>query len=195
MKNYLITACLFVGGLLFTACDSGSSNQQERDTTASTADGVDADTTLTNEKKEFMQFAAKANLLQKDLGLAAIERAQTEQAKAYGQKMVDLYNNKQEELRELARHYNVTLPQVADEDHSKHIRDLQNKKPSEFDSAYLDEVIDAHQKAIKEYDDNIKDYEETQNKLFNIWSRKTQLEKQAQMEEAMRLKQDQKNRR
>lgn len=196
MKNYILAACLFVGTFAFTACDTGSNNnQQERDTAASTADGVVADTTLTEEKKEFMAFAAKANMLQKDLGMVAVERAQTDHARVYGQKMVDLYTGKQNELRELARNYSVTLPQVADDDHLKRVQDLQNKKPSEFDMAYLDEAVNAHQSAIKEYDDNIKDYEETQNKLFNIWSRNTQLEKQAQMEEAMRLRQDLKNRR
>ncbi len=196
MKNYIMAACLSVGVLAFTACDSGSSNnEQERDLSASTADGVQADSTLTEEKKEFMAFAAKANMLQKDLGMVAVERAQTDHAKTYGQKMVDLYTTKQDELRELARNYSVTLPQVADDDHLKRVQDLRDKKPADFDMAYLDEAVSAHQNAIKEYDDNIKDYEETQNKLFNIWSRKTQLEKRAQMEEAMRLREDLKNRR
>jgi putative membrane protein len=190
MKNYIMAALCLAGVLSFTSCNTGTNEQQERDPAATTALGVDADTTLTDDKREFLLFAANANMLQKDLGLVAAEKAQTDAARLYGQKMVDLYTQKQTEVRDLARRYNVTLTEKPTDEHLERVRKVRDTKPSDFDMAYWDEAIDAHNEAIKEYDDNIKDFEETTNKVFNLWARNTQLEKRAQMEEAMRFRLD-----
>ncbi|MFD2245936.1 DUF4142 domain-containing protein [Pontibacter ruber] len=202
MKKLWIASCCFLSALAFTACDNKSSeaNEEQSSTevttedTTGTAVAAPTDTTLTEDKKELMTFAANAGMLQMELGKLAVEKGSSDQVRQYGQRMVDIYTTRQKELQELAKQYRVTLPQTMENDQMERVQELRDTDPEKFDKAYWDTVVDAHQEAVKEYDDKLKDVKEATASGFTLWARNNLKEMRAQMEEAMRFRLDMRNR-
>ncbi|WP_299987092.1 DUF4142 domain-containing protein [uncultured Pontibacter sp.] len=194
MKNLWMAATLTLGALAFASC---SSDTQETDTTANVDTELNttaaADTTLNEDKREFMSKAHSISTQQVELGKLAAERGVNTQVREYGQQMVDLYSKKLEELQDMSRQYSTTLPQQMEEDHAGRVQELRDKNTDEFDQSYWDTVVDAHKDALSEFEDNVKDIEETDNTTFNLWARNTTKEIRAQMENAMRFRQDYRN--
>ena len=194
MRNLWMAAGLLLGTVAFVSCDSGT---QETDTT-STADTelnetAVADTTLTEEKREFMAYAYNISSQQVELGKLAVEKGFSPQVKEYGQRMIDLYGKKLEELQEMAEQYSVSLPQAMEDDQAGRVQELRDTEAGKFDRTYWDHVVDAHKDAADEFDDNVKDIAETDNSTFNLWARNTAKEIRAHMEQAMRFRLDLKN--
>lgn len=189
-----MAATLVMGGIAFASC---SSETQETDTTANVDTELNAtavaDSTLNEDKREFMGKAYSISTQQVELGKLAVEKGTTDQIRNYGQQMVDLYSKKLEELQDMSGQYSVTLPQQMEEDHAGRVQELRDKNTDEFDRAYWDTVVDAHKDALSVFEDNVKDIEETDNTTFNLWARNTTKEIRAQMENAMRFRQGSRN--
>lgn len=194
MKNLWMAAALFCGAVAFASCNS---NTQETDTTSNVDTELNAkavtDSTLTDEKREFMGYAYNISTQQVELGKLAIDQGQTQQVREYGQQMIDIYSRRLKELQEMASQYHVTLPQHMTEEQTDQIKDLRDEKAEEFDRKYWDTVIETHKEALSEFEDNVKDIEETDNTAFNLWARDTSKELRAQMELAMRFRTDAQN--
>ena len=114
----------------------------------------------------------------------------TDGVKQYGQKLVNFYTNKQEELQEVAQHYGATLPQQMEEDQLEKVDEVRKAKGKEFDEKYLDTVADAQKKVVGEFDDNLRDVEDTNASAFSIWAREAKKEIRAQMDQAMSREQE-----
>ena len=185
-----------MGTVALIACDSGTQTQEQdaRTTTdadtTSTATGA-TDTSLSNEKREFMGYAYNTSNLQVELGKLAVEKGRSDQAKQYGKRMVDLHGKKQGELKEMSQRYGVTLPQNMTDDQSGRIQELRDTNPENFDKAYWDNVIDAHKEAVDEFERSVKDIAPTDTTAFSLWALNSTKEIRAQMEEAMRFRLDQ----
>lgn len=194
MKNLWMAAALTLGTLAFASC---SSDTQETNTTADTDTEMNTttavDSTLNDDKREFMGKAHSISTQQLELGKLAVEKGTTAQVRDYGQQMVDIYSKKLDELQDISKRYTVTLPQQMEEDHAGRVQELRDKNSNEFDRAYWDTVVDAHKDALQAFDDNVKDIEATDNTTFNLWARNTGKEIRAQMENAMRFRQDNRN--
>ncbi|MDO6390036.1 DUF4142 domain-containing protein [Pontibacter sp. BT731] len=195
MKNLWMAATLTLSTLAFASC---SSETQETDTTTANVDTemnttTTVDSTLNEDKREFMGKAHSISTQQLELGKLAVEKGKTEQVRDYGQQMVDIYSKKLDELQDISKRYSVTLPQQMEEDHAGRVQELRDKNTDEFDRAYWETVVDAHKEALQQFEDNVKDVEETDNTTFNLWARNMGKEIRAQMENAMRFRQDYKN--
>ncbi|MFT2009033.1 DUF4142 domain-containing protein [Pontibacter sp. 13R65] len=195
MRKYIIVASAVLGTLSFVACDSGTNTNTEQQTAngqVNEAVAGDIDS-LTAEKRDIIPFMAKASLLQIEMGNLAAEKGQSDQVKQYGKQMADLYSSKKGELHDFAGTYGVSLPESLDEDQQKEIQKLRETKPEEFDMAYWDKAIEAHKDAVDEFDSNLKPEDEALANPFGVWARNTKKEKQAQMEQAMRFRLEQKD--
>ncbi|MDX5417669.1 MAG: DUF4142 domain-containing protein [Hymenobacteraceae bacterium] len=194
MKNLWMAAGLLFGAVAFMSCDSGN---QETDTTGNVDTELNqtavADASLTEEKREFMAYAYNISNQQVELGKLAVEKGISPQVKEYGQRMVSLYGEKLEELQEIAGQYSVSLPQAMEDDQAGRVQELRDTETGKFDRAYWDHVIEAHEDAADEFDDNVKDIAETDNTTFNLWARNTAKEIRAHMEQAMQFRLDLKN--
>lgn len=183
MRKMKIAAAFLTGMLAFASCNSGTNEQQETDATGNpTVAGVDS--TLTQDRQDLMAFAARNNMLQIELGRLASQQGSTDKIKQYGQQLVDWYTTKQEELQELAQQYNLTLPQQMEEDQLQHVEELHGTQANEFNDKYWEELADAQENAIDEFDSSLNDVEEADASAFSLWARNTRKELQAQMEQA-----------
>ncbi|WP_187263038.1 DUF4142 domain-containing protein [Pontibacter beigongshangensis] len=193
MQKYIIVASALLGTLTFAACDSGTNTEQQTKAgTVTEAVAGDIDS-ISAEKRELLPVAARASLMQIELGQLAAEKGQSDQVKQYGQQMVDQYSSKKDELRDFAGNYGVSLPGTLNEDQQKQLQKLRETKPEDFDMAYWDQAIDAHKEAIDRFESILNEPEEALANPFGLWARSTRKEKMAQMEQAMRFRLDQKD--
>lgn len=194
MKNLWMAATLTLGTLAFASC---SSDKQETNTTAEVDTEMNTttpvDSTLSEDKREFLGKAHSISTQQVELGKLAVEKGTTQQVRDYGQQMVDIYSKKLDELQDISKRYSATLPQQIEEDHAGRVQELRDKNTEEFDGAYWETEVEAHKEALEAFEDNVKDIEETDNTTFNLWARNMGKEIRAQMENAMRFRQDHKN--
>lgn len=185
MKNLLVaTVCMGVI-LSFSACDSGNKEQSEVDGNG-TATIAGADSTLTQDRKDFLMTAAREIMLQKELAKMALEKSETRNAKAYGQDLLNWATTKQNELQELSRRYGVTLPQQLEDQQTKHIEDVAEVEATnyKYDEELWDSIKDAQRDAIEDFDDAINDVEAADATALTIWTRTTLQELRAHMEQA-----------
>ncbi|WP_266202793.1 DUF4142 domain-containing protein [Pontibacter kalidii] len=183
MRNTWIAIWCAAGAFLFASCDSGSGEETTTaETTSQTATVAGTDSTLTEDKQELMQFAARNNILQVELGKLAAAQGASDAVKTYGQNLVDWYTTKQEELRELSQQYGVSLPQQLEEEGKEHLTEL--REAENFNEEYWEQLTEAQQEAIDKFDDGLKDIEEADATAFSVWARNTLKELQAQYEQA-----------
>ncbi|WP_276499164.1 DUF4142 domain-containing protein [Pontibacter litorisediminis] len=184
MKNTMIAIWCMAGALLLASCDSGNNQEQAtaNNTASQEATVLGNDSTITEDKQELMQFAARNNMLQVELGKLATAQGTSDAVKNYGQNLVDWYSTKQKELQDLAQQYSVTLPQQLQEDDTEHITKL--REAENFNEEYWNQLTEAQKDAIDEFDDNLKDVDQASATAFSMWARNTLKELRAQYEQA-----------
>lgn len=183
MKKAFIAIWCAAGAFMFASCGDSSSGDTTTDATQ-TASVAGTDSTITETNKELLAYAARNNMLQVELGKMAAAQATTDNAKSFGQDLVNWYTNKQQELQELAQQYGVTLPQQLESDQTEHLEEIREAKAEKFDEEYWESVTNAQKEAIDEFDDELKDVDEATASAFTLWARNTVKELRAQHEQA-----------
>ena len=190
MRNFIIAVCLLPGTFLMASCNSDNTNNQEATEAVATPGEpvIGGDSVLTDEHKKLFDDIARHNLFSVTLGRIAAERGVSEDVRQYGQQQVDWYKTKQQELNEMARTYQVTIEQNVYKDYQDDVDDVTNAKQENFDEEYWENIIDAQKELLDRYDDVIKDVDEAEHaSAFSIWARRSMKELRAQMEQAMAL--------
>lgn len=120
----------------------------------------------TNEKKEnintiavdendskFLVFATDAGMTE----VQAAELAKTQnisaKSKAFADDMIKDHTAAANEVKTLAVAKNVTLPEAISDDHQKAIKELSEKKGPDFEKAYINMMVDDHQKVVDKFKD------------------------------------------
>lgn len=194
----ILTAALLLAATTWVSCTPDKKTEEteiaEDAAKAEEEEGAVTDTTLTEEKKELIQMLAQHNMLQVELGRLAAEKGATDDVKQQGQQMVQMHTDKQKELQELAKGYNLTLNTTLEDKHRKEIDDLRKQKAAEFDKKYWKVMIDDQKETLDEYEDVLNNVGATDPTAFGIWIRKTEKELRAQYEQVLAQQQQLKNR-
>jgi putative membrane protein len=124
---------------------------------AQTALGQNQDTTqqqlaqaqqLAQEDMEFANKAAGDGMAEVKLGELAQQNAEDDQVKQFGQRMVDDHSKANDELKSIAQQKGIDLPKDLPAEAQQAYDELQQKSGDEFDQAYMDLMVEDHQKAI-----------------------------------------------
>jgi predicted outer membrane protein len=99
--------------------------------------------------RKFVERAAMADMAEVQLGQLALQQAQDPQVKQFAQQMVDAHSRSLEQLRSLASRQNIQLASSLDSKHQKRHDKLAKLQGAEFDRAYMDAMVDAHEDAEK----------------------------------------------
>lgn len=150
MKKLTLAAMLAVAALSFQACNNSAKDSKEKadsvnavkDTTTNGTTGIAVDK---NDAK-FATDAASAGMAEVAAGKLAAEKATNAQVKEFANMMVDAHKKVNEELMEIAKKKNITLPTAPDEEHQKMLTELSAKTGKDFDKAYIDAMVDGHKK-------------------------------------------------
>jgi len=87
-----------------------------------------------------------------ELGRMASTKAQNAEVKKFAQMMVTDHSKANDELKSLASKKNITLPTSPTGEHQSVVQELQGKSGAEFDKAYIDDMLEDHEKDVAEFE-------------------------------------------
>lgn len=166
----IVTSGLMAVALLFgtIACNQSTdsvdqtqdANEQRFEDTAMEEDRDDA--------SEFMTQAASSGMMEIEGGKLAQQQATNAQVKEFGAMMVKDHTAASQELKTLASSKNLMLPDSMSNDHMDHVQGLREKTGAEFDRAYMDHMVDMHDKDISMFENVTEDenYPDMEVKAF-----------------------------
>jgi len=97
---------------------------------------------------DFAMEAADGGMTEVMLGQLAQKNGSAKDVKDFGQMMVTDHSKANDELKSLAGQKNINLPASVSAEHQQMHDDLAKKTGKDFDKAYMDMMVDDHQKDI-----------------------------------------------
>lgn len=153
---------------LLAACGAEDrTGQPETDTTATTGQSVQetspasATTTATSggtlsamspEDKEFVAKAGMGGLFEVQSGNLALQKGSSADVKSFAQRMVTDHGKANAELAQLATTKGVALPTELDGPEQAAYEHLSTLSGAEFDKAYMQHMVEDHDKAVADFD-------------------------------------------
>ena len=101
--------------------------------------------------KIFLRKAAAGGLAEVKLGQLAVQKAGSDDVKAFGQKMVDDHSKLNSELAPIADSMGVRLPKSMDKQDQSEYDKLSGLSGSDFDMEYLSFMVKDHHKDLREF--------------------------------------------
>lgn len=162
MKNYAIIL-LAAAGLLVQSCGNNnkpkSDPKEAADANNKTYDSLHAKAYPTNGRTvsgpdaKFAVTAANGGMAEVELGRLAQQKAVSQQVKDFGKMMVDDHSKANAELKTIADHHYVQLPDSVGGDAKQLITELSAKSGANFDKAYVEAMVKDHEEDVKEFTD------------------------------------------
>jgi putative membrane protein len=158
----LALAC---AAMLSVACNNNGANSA-RTTAPDNGNAVGTsgeaiDTSLSHGDRSFVDDLTYAGNAEVELGRLASERAASPQVKKFGQMMVDDHQKAGDELKQIAKQYNITQPAGLDDKH----RDLKDKlsklRGADFDKQYMDAMVDGHKDVVDKLESRVDEVNRT----------------------------------
>lgn len=140
-----------------------SLNQTKDTTTNAMATGGIA---VDESDAKFAVDLASGGMAEVKLSELAMQKSGNADVKSFATMMVKDHGEANKKLMALAATKNITLPTDLDEDHQKLWNDLNGKSGMDFDKAYVDAMVDGHEKAVKLLQDEVKDAKDADLKMF-----------------------------
>lgn len=132
--------------------------------------GVGAETkgaALAKHDREFVDEAALGGLFEVKAGQLAQQKAQADDVKKFGQRMIDDHTAVNSRLQKLAQQKGLSLPQTIDKKHQDKLNELSKKTGADFDKSYLDDMVDDHKKDVDAFDKASRDAKDSDIKEFS----------------------------
>lgn len=161
----------------YTSTDTSSTSATDTSVTTSTTTGTDTAATtsstasaLSQDDQEFLTKAGEGGLSEVALGQLAASKATSADVKAFGNQMVTDHGKANDELKTLAQQKNFTLPSGPGKEGEEVSTKLSAKSGKDFDKAYIDDMVEDHEKDVKEFEKASKDASDPDIKA---WAAKT----------------------
>jgi putative membrane protein len=97
---------------------------------------------------KFAKEAASGGMAEVELGKLATQKASNDKVKSFGQRMIDDHGKANDQLKSLASKDNITLPTEMDAKDRATVDRLSKLSGTEFDRAYMRDMVQDHQKDI-----------------------------------------------
>ena len=101
-----------------------------------------------------------------ELSKLAQQNAESQQAKDFAKRMLDDHMKSSSELKKVASTKGVTLPAEMDGAHKRKLDRLAKKTGADFDKDYMDQMVDDHQKAVRDFRGMAKNAKDSDVKAF-----------------------------
>jgi putative membrane protein len=119
--------------------------------TATTGSMNSKASTISSGDRKFMEKAAEGGMAEVKLGELATQKAQANQVKQFGQRMVDDHGKANEQLKQLASTKGVTLPTQLDKSTQREYDKLSKLSGAGFDREYMKHMVSDHKKDVGEF--------------------------------------------
>lgn len=148
LKHSLIVAAVATGLTAgIAAAQSQSTQQRSQNAQQQNQNGQQ----VTAFGKEFAEKAMKGNNSEVKLGHLALDKAGSEDVKAFGRRMIEDHSKANDQLVDIANKYHIDVQREPTEDGQKTYSRLESLSGSRFDREYIAAMIDDHEKDINEY--------------------------------------------
>jgi putative membrane protein len=166
-------AYMLLGSAIFCACGTQEVKVSTTGDTSTTKEavvvpgdntttGTTANTTVDSRSADFAAKAASGSMMEVELGRWAQDHAVSQAVKDFGAMMVTDHSAAASQLQSIASAKNISLPAAVPADVKRHMDDLMAKQTKDFDRAYVDMMVDDHQKDVREFEEasrNLSDVE------------------------------------
>ena len=99
----------------------------------------------------FARQAAMGGMMEVELGRIAVQKSSNDKVKEFGQRMIDDHSKIGDELKGIAAKNNFNVPSQLDERHKAIVKGYANMAGTEFDRAYMRDMVSDHQTNIAEF--------------------------------------------
>lgn len=165
---------------MMAACNNNARNNNQDsisagDTGLTRSDAQDinrdvlSDDSLRDDAKNITK-AAEAGLYEVKITSSGKTKAASASVKKLAEHMEEAHEKLNQQLAELASKKNVTIPTALNESKEKDIAKIMEKTGNDFDKAFVDELIDKHEKSIDLFE---KTAEHAQDPEVKDWFSKT----------------------
>jgi putative membrane protein len=86
-----------------------------------------------------------------ELGKVAVQKAQNDKVKQFGQRMIDDHTKAGEQLKSIAAKDNIAIPSRLNAKHKAVVDKYSNLSGAEFDRAYMKDMVRDHEKDIADF--------------------------------------------
>lgn len=190
MKTPAILLSFAIAGMITACNNNANTNNQDSipagDTglTQDVAQDINKDVlsgdSLRDDAKNITK-AAEDGLYEVKLTSSAKTKANSASVKKLADHMQKAHEKLNQQLAELASKKNVTIPSAIEESKEKDIANILEKTGKDFDKAFVDELVDKHEKAIDLFE---KTAENAQDPEVKDWFSKTLPELRSHLEMA-----------
>jgi len=115
---------------------------------------------------EFVNKAVVGGMTEVALGKLAVANGKSEAVKKFGQKMVDDHSKAGDDLKAAAKKGGFEVPEKLDAEHQKMVDKFKDLKGEEFDKAYVKDMVEDHEKDVKEFGKASKELKDANLKEF-----------------------------
>jgi putative membrane protein len=174
-RKTALSAALLTLGLAMGASAQSTANSGTSETPSSAASGsmssstptsADQNGKLSKQDKTFAKEAAQGGMAEVQLGQLATQKAESDDVKQFGERMVKDHSKANAELEKVAKRDNIELPTGLDHDAQKEMDKLKKLSGADFDSAYMTRQVSAHKKTIKLFEKEAKSGQNDDLKSF-----------------------------
>lgn len=144
---FLLLACNNEGKDSVEKADSA--NEAKMDSNSTTSQTLQTDEAASS----FMVKAADGGMTEVRLGELAQQKATNQQVKDYGTMLIHDHSAANDKVKALAAQRNVTLPTAPGNEHQESIDKLAKRTGKDFDKAFIDAMVDDHEKDISMFKD------------------------------------------
>jgi len=180
MKKLNVLFLAGVTALAFQACNSSNKSSTSvatdsnankdtsgmmasKDTTTKAAGGV---MKVDKDDADFAVKAANGGMAEVAMSKMAQQKGMSQEVKDFGAKMVTDHTKANDNMMALAKQKNITLPAAISNDEQKKMDDMAKKSGKDFDKAYVHEMVDDHNKDVKDFEDASKNLKDADLKAF-----------------------------
>lgn len=122
--------------------------------------------TLTEQETKFAIDAANGSMGEIQLGEMAGSKSNASEVKEFGRMMIEDHSKANEALKIIAADKNIQLPAKASEDKQQVAIQLSSKNGSDFDKAYIAQMVKDHEASIQLFENGQKTVKDTALKAF-----------------------------
>lgn len=113
------------------------------------------DNGISSGDRDFVRDVAEMNRADLELGRLASERATSPDVKQFAQMMVTDHTGAGDKLQAFAAQHAIDVPTQLDDKHQDLSKKLSEKQGTDFDKAYADAMVDAHQDFVNKLESRV----------------------------------------
>ncbi len=142
---------------------------------------------LSKDDRNFIMEAAQGGMMEVQMGKLAQEKGQSDGVKQFGKRLEAAHSKANDELKGIAQKLGVTLPAALDKKHQGKVDKMSKAKPQDFDRQFSREMVDDHEKDVKDADKLAKEARKEKQADLAAFLEQTHSGMQTHLQEAKRV--------